>query len=129
MQLSELYKLEVRPDEPPQVVILTPKPYTVVDYGEPTTIPLRVKLKDDYGISDAAVMATVSSGKGEAVKFKEQEIRWDQDVHRRSAFLRVIEDVRPEGPGPEARVTSCIFIAGRKTTGDRRAGRRCILFH
>ena len=78
MQLSELYKLEVRTDEPPQVVILTPKPYTVVDYGEPTTIPLRVKLKDDYGISDATVMATVSSGKGEAVKFKEQEIRWGQ---------------------------------------------------
>ena len=78
VQLSELYKLEVRPDEPPQVTILTPKPYTVVDYGEPTTIPLRVKLKDDYGISDAAVMATVSSGKGEAVKFKEQEIRWGQ---------------------------------------------------
>jgi len=78
MQLSELYKLEVRPDEPPQVVILTPKSYTVVDYGEPTTIPLKVKLKDDYGISDAAVMATVSSGKGEAVKFKEQEIRWDR---------------------------------------------------
>jgi hypothetical protein len=76
MQLSELYKLEVRPDEPPQVVILTPKPYTVIDYGEPTAIPLRVKLKDDYGISDAAVMATVASGKGEAVKFKEQEIRW-----------------------------------------------------
>ena len=78
MQLSELYKLEVRPDEPPQVVILTPKPYTVVDYGEPTSIPLTVKLKDDYGISDAAVMATVSSGNGEAVKFKEQEIRWDR---------------------------------------------------
>jgi hypothetical protein len=78
MQLSELYKLEVRPDEPPQVIILTPKPYTVVDYGEPTAIPLRVMLKDDYGISDAAVMATVSSGKGEAVKFKEQEIRWDR---------------------------------------------------
>jgi hypothetical protein len=76
MQLSELYKLEVRPDEPPQIIILTPKAYTVIDYGEPTTIPLTVKLKDDYGISDAAVMATVSSGKGEAVKFKEQEIRW-----------------------------------------------------
>ena len=78
MQLSELYKLEVRPDEPPQVTILTPKPYTVIDYGEPIRIPLTVKLKDDYGISDAAVMATVSSGKGEAVKFKEQEIRWDR---------------------------------------------------
>jgi hypothetical protein len=75
-QLSTLYKLEVLQDEPPQVVILAPKAYTVVDYGEPTKIPLVVQLKDDYGISDASVMATVSSGKGEAVKFKEQEIRW-----------------------------------------------------
>lgn len=77
-QMSGLYKLEVRPDEPPQVIIIKPKPYTVIDYGEPTTIPLTVTLKDDYGISDAAVMATVSSGKGEAVKFKDQEIRWDR---------------------------------------------------
>ncbi len=77
-QMSGLYQLEVRPDEPPQIMIVTPKPYTVIDYGEPTTIPLTVKLKDDYGISDAAVMATVSSGKGEAVKFKEQEIRWNR---------------------------------------------------
>ena len=75
-QLSTLYKFEVQPDEPPQVVILAPKAYTVVDYGEPTKIPLVVQLKDDYGISDASIMATVSSGKGEAVKFKEQEIRW-----------------------------------------------------
>jgi hypothetical protein len=77
-QLSGLYKLEVERDEPPQVVILTPKPYTVVDYGEPTKIPLTVKLKDDYGIADASVVATVSSGKGEAVKFKEQELRWNE---------------------------------------------------
>jgi hypothetical protein len=77
-QLSTLYKLEVQADEPPQVVILAPKAYTVVDYGEPTKIPLVVQLKDDYGISDASIMATVSSGKGEAVKFKEQEIRWSR---------------------------------------------------
>jgi hypothetical protein len=76
--LSTLYKLEVQADEPPQVVILAPKAYTVVDYGEPTKIPLVVQLKDDYGISDASIMATVSSGKGEAVKFKEQEIRWSR---------------------------------------------------
>jgi hypothetical protein len=77
-QMSGLYQLEVRIDEPPQITILTPKPYTVVDYGEPTNIPLTVSLKDDYGITDAAVMATVASGKGEAVKFKEQEIRWNR---------------------------------------------------
>ena len=105
MQLSELYKLEVRPDEPPQIVILTPKPYTVVDYGEPTTIPLRVKLNDDYGISDAAVMATVSSGKGEAVKFKEQEIRWDRTFPGEQPFYELSKtlDLKAMGlkPGDE----------------------------
>jgi len=78
IRLSGLYKLEVQRDEPPQIVILTPKPYTVVDYGESTKIPLMVRLKDDYGIADATVAATISSGKGEAVKFREQELRWDQ---------------------------------------------------
>jgi hypothetical protein len=77
-QLSGLYKLEVERDEPPQIAILTPKPYTVVDYGESTKIPLMVRLKDDYGIADASVVATVSSGKGEAVKFKQQELRWNE---------------------------------------------------
>lgn len=78
-QLSGLYKLEIVRDEPPRVIILTPKPYTVLDYGEPVKIPLAVRLKDDYGIADASIIATVSSGKGEAVKFKEQEIRWDRN--------------------------------------------------
>jgi Domain of unknown function (DUF4175) len=78
-QLSGLYKLEIVRDEPPRVTILTPKPYTVLDYGESVKIPLTVRLKDDYGIADASIIATVSSGKGEAVKFKEQEIRWDRN--------------------------------------------------
>jgi hypothetical protein len=77
--LSELYKLEVMRDEPPRVKILTPKPFMVVDFGEPTKIQLTVNLKDDYGISDAAIKATISSGKGESVKFREQEIRWDRN--------------------------------------------------
>ncbi|HTI92497.1 MAG TPA: DUF4175 family protein [Puia sp.] len=75
-QLSDLYKLEVIKDEPPKITIRTPKAYTVLDYGEPTRVSLLVKLQDDYGISGSAIMATVSSGKGEAVKFREQELSW-----------------------------------------------------
>lgn len=77
-QLSALHKLEIIKDEPPRITIRAPKAYTLLDYGESTRVPLLVRLQDDYGISDAAVMATVSSGKGEAVKFKEQELRWDR---------------------------------------------------
>jgi len=77
-QLSDLYKLEIIKDEPPKITIRAPKAYTLLDYGESTRIPLLVKLQDDYGISESAVMATVSSGKGEAVKFREQELRWEK---------------------------------------------------
>jgi hypothetical protein len=77
-KLSELYTLDVVKDEPPLITITHPKAYTVVDYGEPTKIPLGVRLRDDYGIAEAAVVATVASGNGEAVKFKEQTIRFNR---------------------------------------------------
>ena len=77
-QLSALYRFEVVKDEPPKVRIVRPRSYTMVDYGSPTRIPLQVELTDDYGIAGSSVFATVSSGKGEAVKFKEQELHWDR---------------------------------------------------
>ena len=77
-QLSDLYKIEVIPDEPPHILIRTPKPYTVVDFGESRRIPLLARLQDDYGISDAQIVATIASGSGEAVKFKEQTLRFDR---------------------------------------------------
>lgn len=78
-QLSGLYTFELIPDDAPTISVRAPRPFTTVDYGEPLKVGLRVQLQDDYGIADASVIATVSSGKGEAVKFKEQELRWDRN--------------------------------------------------
>lgn len=71
-QLSDLYRMEVIRDEAPRIVIHTPKPYTIVDIGESRIIPLTARVQDDYGIRDATVVATIATGSGEAVKFKEQ---------------------------------------------------------
>lgn len=71
-RLSDLYKLEVIRDEAPRVSIRSPKAYTIVDIGESRRIPMIVKVQDDYGISDARIVATIATGAGEAVKFKEQ---------------------------------------------------------
>ena len=76
--VSELYKFEMIKDEPPKISIRTPKSYTLIDYGESERVPLAVRLHDDYGIADATILATISSGKGEGVKFKEQELHWDR---------------------------------------------------
>jgi hypothetical protein len=103
-QLSSLYRFEVVKDELPKVRIVRPKPYTVIDYGESTRIPLQVELSDDYGIAASSIFATVSSGKGEAVKFKEQELHWDRGFSgERSAVPSRVLDLPALGlkPGDE----------------------------
>jgi len=71
-ELSDLYRIEVIRDESPRIIVRNPKPYTIVDIGEPRKIPLIARVQDDYGIRDASVVATIATGSGEAVKFKEQ---------------------------------------------------------
>jgi hypothetical protein len=72
--LSELYKIEIIRDQPPVVHIQSPEQYTVIDFGQPQKVLTRIEMTDDYGIQDASISATISSGSGEAVKFKEQKI-------------------------------------------------------
>jgi len=104
-RLSDLYKIEVIQDEPPHIFIRTPKPYTVVDFGESQKIPLVVRLQDDYGIADAAIVATIASGSGEAVKFKEQTLGWDRSFtgHQPAYDLQKTLDLSALGlkPGDE----------------------------
>lgn len=71
---SPLYKIAVTADQPPSIQVRSPLPYTVIDYGQQPRIMLQATLSDDYGIKDAYIDATISSGNGEAVKFKEQHL-------------------------------------------------------
>lgn len=74
---SELYQVEVIKDLPPIIRIQSPKPTTVIDFGEPQKTLLKTALSDDYGIREAYINATIASGSGEAVKFKEQKLSFD----------------------------------------------------
>ncbi|MEO6315453.1 MAG: hypothetical protein ABIU63_00980 [Chitinophagaceae bacterium] len=73
-KLSELYKIETIRDQLPVIEIQSPKQYTTIEYGEIPQVKITTLLSDDYGIKDAFIAATVASGNGEAVKFKEQKI-------------------------------------------------------
>ncbi len=73
-KLSDLYQIETIKDATPIITVISPKPNTVIDFGQPTKVPLHLTIVDDYGISDAYISATIASGSGEAVKFKEQKI-------------------------------------------------------
>ncbi len=73
-QLSELYKIEMIRDEAPVITVQSPKPNTLVDFGEPKKVVVKVSVADDYGIAAASLQATTASGSGEAVKFKEVQL-------------------------------------------------------
>jgi hypothetical protein len=73
-KLSDLYQIETIKDVAPIITIASPKPNTIIDFGQPTKVPLNLTITDDYGITDAFVNATIASGSGEGVKFKEQKI-------------------------------------------------------
>ena len=77
--LSDLYKLEVIKDQPAAVRIITPAQYSSIDFGEPQRTLLQVQISDDYGINDAFISATISSGKGEGVKFRELKLAFQQN--------------------------------------------------
>lgn len=73
-KLSDLYQIETIKDALPIIAVSSPKPNTIIDFGQPTKVPLNLTITDDYGIEDAFVNATIASGSGEGVKFKEQKI-------------------------------------------------------
>lgn len=73
-KLSDLYQIETIKDALPIINVASPKPNTIIDFGQPTKVPLNLTITDDYGIRDAFVNATIASGSGEGVKFKEQKI-------------------------------------------------------
>ncbi|TDH27439.1 hypothetical protein EXU57_07595 [Segetibacter sp. 3557_3] len=72
--LSELYSIELRRDQPPAIIVRSPKPTSLIEYGQPSRALVDVLLTDDYSITAAAIHATIASGSGEAVKFKEQQL-------------------------------------------------------
>jgi hypothetical protein len=106
---SGLYKFGITQDEPPQVLLRKPKGYTMIDFGESLMIPLEMQVADDYGIADASVMVTVSSGSGEAVKFKERELRWERRFGATRYELKKTLDLGAMGlkPGDE------LYLYGR----------------
>ena len=101
---SDLYSIDVMPDLPVKIIITQPKPRTTIDVGVLPKVNLNVSLSDDYGISDAYISATLSSGKGEGVSFTEKKLTFNVDFgNKREIKLIKLLDLNALGmkPGDE----------------------------
>lgn len=77
---SELYALEMFKDESPVVEIQQLQQFTSLDFEEDKNIEFETVITDDFGIAEAYIIATVSKGEGESVKFREERLKFENEV-------------------------------------------------
>ena len=103
--VSELYSIEVLQDQEPIIEIADLEQYTAFNYDEPKHFSFTTQISDDFGIADASIIATVSKGTGESVKFREEKLTFDNQVKSGSKNLLLskkidLNDLKME-PGDE----------------------------
>jgi hypothetical protein len=74
---SDYYKIEVVKDQVPKLSIDNLNQFTQFTFSDKLSVSVKSTLRDDYGLSDASIIATVSKGSGESVKFREERLRFD----------------------------------------------------
>lgn len=68
---SDFFHADVREDAPPAIAVIGREQFQVVNPGESLQFDVKVRTSDDYGVKNAHLVATVSKGSGESVKFRE----------------------------------------------------------
>lgn len=74
---SDFYSIQARKDAAPLLKITNLDQFMQLDAAPTMQVSLRATVADDYGLSDAYIIATVSKGSGEGIKFREERLRFD----------------------------------------------------
>ena len=82
--VSDLHSIETLVDAPPQVDVLKLDQFTSFEPGDEKRIKFDTQIIDDYGIGTAYIVATVSRGSGESVKFREEQIAFNSAIAKGS---------------------------------------------
>jgi len=71
---SPLIAMKVIPDTAPEISIEDQPELTAFDWNEDKTVQIDARIRDDFGLTSVDMVATVSRGSGESVKFREERI-------------------------------------------------------
>lgn len=101
---TETFYVALKPDMPP-VISPVNMPSFIEFEADETAPAIRVEagLSDDFGLTDAYVVATVSRGSGESVKFREEILRFQKPVSGRETRvgMNILLDSLGMLPGDE----------------------------
>jgi hypothetical protein len=78
IRTSDFYKIEVVTDKPPHIVVGNLAQFTEYTINDKLHFKVNANIADDFGVTDSYIIATVSKGSGESVKFRESKLTFDQ---------------------------------------------------
>ena len=109
---SDYYAIAVTEDMPPLFTVMQPEMRTVIEPGQPAQIALNVQADDDIGLNAARLVATVSKGSGENVKFREQALDFDAVTKTSSTRWTLAGSLDLDALGMEMGDELFLFVEG-----------------
>lgn len=102
---SDLFAIEVTKDKAPVIRLEDLKQFTSFNYDDDKNISFSTSITDDFGVAKAYIIATVSKGTGESVKFREEQLSFDTPISSGKKQLNLaktidLDDMNME-PGDE----------------------------
>ncbi|MBT1702351.1 DUF4175 family protein [Chryseosolibacter indicus] len=76
LKASDFYKIEITSDKAPEIAIHNLPQFNEFEYGNKLNLAVNSTIVDDYGLQNAYIIATVSKGSGESVKFREERLKF-----------------------------------------------------
>ncbi|MFQ5526172.1 MAG: DUF4175 family protein [Thermoanaerobaculia bacterium] len=86
-------RVQVIPDQPPEVRVSRPEPFLLLPEEGADRLVVTAEVSDDYSVESTALVATVASGTGELVEFRERRFRFPRSDGntRRGEHARVFD--------------------------------------
>ncbi len=91
--VSKLYAIEMLKDEEPMVEIQGVDQFTSFEIKDSKNLTINTLVTDDLGIGEVFIIATVSKGSGESVKFREQKMEFEGTFNRGSRKLNISKSI------------------------------------
>ncbi len=121
---SDWHRITVLPDRAPLLTVVRPEERTVLPSTPPWRVPVEILASDDHGIAEVRLLATITTGSGEGVKFREDTIQF---VSRRSRSTGLTLGAELDlaalgmGPGDELYVVAQAFDGRRPQPNEGRS--------
>jgi hypothetical protein len=90
---SDYYKIRIIRDQAPEINIVSLPQSTVLAVTDKLNFTVTSTVADDYNIQDAYIIATVSKGSGESVKFREEKLQFSSPSSMQGKQLKAFRNI------------------------------------